>query len=212
MASWRLKSLSTDVVPRAAAAMARAFERDEHTVGLLPPDRTPERLEALLQAAAREAIDAGPHAVGAIEDGTGAVLGVALWYAPNTSPSRLSVARNVPSYARAFGSRLPYGLRTSWSEERHRPKMPHWYLAWLGSAPEAQGSGVGRALVEYGLERADTEGVGAYVESSSRANVAYYGKFGFVEMGPVPSPGTIPTIAMWRPVTRGTTAPGTAGS
>jgi GNAT superfamily N-acetyltransferase len=46
--------------------------------------------------------------------------------------------------------------------------------------PEAQGKGVGRALMEEVLEMADREGVEAYLESSRKEpNVAIYEKFGF---------------------------------
>jgi GNAT superfamily N-acetyltransferase len=46
--------------------------------------------------------------------------------------------------------------------------------------PEAQGRGVGRALMEEVLGMADWEGVECYLESSRREpNVAIYEKFGF---------------------------------
>ncbi|KAF2276310.1 acetyltransferas-like protein [Westerdykella ornata] len=46
--------------------------------------------------------------------------------------------------------------------------------------PEAQGNGVGRALMEEVLRQADKEGVWCYLESSRREpNVTIYEKFGF---------------------------------
>lgn len=46
--------------------------------------------------------------------------------------------------------------------------------------PEAQGKGVGRALMEEVLSAADKEGVWCYLESSRKEpNVAIYEKFGF---------------------------------
>lgn len=46
--------------------------------------------------------------------------------------------------------------------------------------PEAQGKGVGRALMEEVLRVADEEGIACYLESSRREpNVAIYEKFGF---------------------------------
>lgn len=46
--------------------------------------------------------------------------------------------------------------------------------------PEAQGKGVGRALMEEVLEKADEEGKKCYLESSRDVpNVAIYEKFGF---------------------------------
>jgi len=46
--------------------------------------------------------------------------------------------------------------------------------------PEAQGQGVGRALMEVVLHKADKEGVWCYLESSRKVpNVAIYERFGF---------------------------------
>ena len=46
--------------------------------------------------------------------------------------------------------------------------------------PEAQGKGVGRALMEEVLKLADEEGVWCYLESSRKVpNVPIYEKFGF---------------------------------
>ncbi|KAF2873827.1 acetyltransferas-like protein [Massariosphaeria phaeospora] len=46
--------------------------------------------------------------------------------------------------------------------------------------PEAQGKGIGRALMEEVLQQADKEGVWCYLESSKREpNVAIYERFGF---------------------------------
>lgn len=46
--------------------------------------------------------------------------------------------------------------------------------------PEAQGKGVGRALMEEVLKEADEKGIPAYLESSRKdPNVPIYEKFGF---------------------------------
>lgn len=59
--------------------------------------------------------------------------------------------------------------------------------------PEAQGQGVGRALMEEVLRTADNEGVCCYLESSRKVpNVPIYEKFGFrlVREMPCQDPGT----------------------
>ena len=52
-------------------------------------------------------------------------------------------------------------------------------LEIIGTAPEHQGKGSGTALLAPMVERADTEGVGMYLESSKESNIAYYRRFGF---------------------------------
>ncbi len=49
----------------------------------------------------------------------------------------------------------------------------------LGVRPDAQRRGLGSKLIEPVLRRADRDGVACYLETSDRANVAYYERFGF---------------------------------
>jgi GNAT superfamily N-acetyltransferase len=55
--------------------------------------------------------------------------------------------------------------------ERHHPKEPHWYLAFVGCDPTCQGQGLGSALIKEGLRRCDADGLPAYLESSSPRNI-----------------------------------------
>jgi len=78
------------------------------------------------------------------------------------------------------------GLRVSsrWARvaetlhEHHEP-LPHWYLALLGVEPELQGSGVGAALLGAWLRLVDADGRGAYLETDTSRNVAFYERAGF---------------------------------
>lgn len=56
----------------------------------------------------------------------------------------------------------------------------YYFCNILTVLPEAQGTGVGRALAEEVLRVADREGVECYLESSRKVpNVAIYERFGF---------------------------------
>lgn len=47
-------------------------------------------------------------------------------------------------------------------------------------SPEAQGKGIGRAMMEYVTDRADAEGMPCYLESSrDKPNMDIYSRFGF---------------------------------
>lgn len=66
-----------------------------------------------------------------------------------------------------------------------------WYLEVLGVDPDAQGAGLGGALVRHGLELAREDGAGAFLETFAARNVRYYERFGFnvVDEDDVPGKG-----------------------
>ncbi len=64
-------------------------------------------------------------------------------------------------------------------ERAHPRKSPHFYLAVLGTEPEAQGRGLGSAVLGGVLEQCDRDGVGAYLESSKERNIDFYARHGF---------------------------------
>ena len=62
----------------------------------------------------------------------------------------------------------------------HRDVPPaHWYVMVVGVAPEKQGKGIGRALLQPIIERADTAGQPCYLETAQPANVGLYERLGF---------------------------------
>jgi ribosomal protein S18 acetylase RimI-like enzyme len=63
----------------------------------------------------------------------------------------------------------------------HKRDVPlrHWYLPTLGVDPPRQGQGVGSALIQPVLSRADAEGLLCYLETETAGNVAFYERHGF---------------------------------
>jgi ribosomal protein S18 acetylase RimI-like enzyme len=66
--------------------------------------------------------------------------------------------------------------------EKHHPHEPHWYLPFIGVEPNAQGRGLGAALMKHALARCDREGALAYLESSNPRNISLYERHGFVRV------------------------------
>src|SRR5262249_38331597 len=93
---------------------------------------------------------------------------------------------------------------------------PHWYLAFLGTDPSAQGQGLGPAIMRPVLEQCDSDGVAAYLESSKEdqpnmqagtpaylesskeSNISFYERFGFKVIGEHRLPGGPKVWPMWR--------------
>jgi GNAT superfamily N-acetyltransferase len=82
--------------------------------------------------------------------------------------------------------------------ERRHPVRPHYYLSVLGTEPQQQGGGIGSALLGPVLQRCDTDGVGAYLESSKESNVDFYVRHGFSVTERIELPEGPALWLMWR--------------
>jgi ribosomal protein S18 acetylase RimI-like enzyme len=162
---------TADDVPRLARSLARAFHDDPVATFSNPRDSSRERRMAFFfSGRLRTLLD--EELVYCTEDGVGA----ALW-AP---PDRWHVPpREALRTLRLVNARAPFLMVGFARMEKLHPREPHFYLSTLGVAPEAQGRGLGSALMAPMLERCDREGVPAYLESSKERNVAYYARHGF---------------------------------
>jgi GNAT superfamily N-acetyltransferase len=83
--------------------------------------------------------------------------------------------------------------------EKVHPKEEHYYLEALGTRQDMQSKGVGSAMIRHMLDRCDTEGMPAYLESSNPRNVPFYARHGFEKTGEIVAGKGAPTVtAMWR--------------
>jgi GNAT superfamily N-acetyltransferase len=74
------------------------------------------------------------------------------------------------------------------------PDEPHWMLDMVGVDPARRGEGIGDALVRYGVERAVTDGVPAFLETGVERNLGFYARFGFGVAHEEDAPGGGPHI------------------
>lgn len=99
------------------------------------------------------------------------VLQTALAPTPWT-PSPLGLLR-----ARAYGN----------ASSSLYPKGRHWYLHAIGVHPDAQGQGVGRALLRHMLQLAGPDAI--HLQTNDPANLPIYARYGFEVTGELnPSP------------------------
>jgi GNAT superfamily N-acetyltransferase len=126
-------------------------------------------------------------------------VGGALWLPPGQN--RLSVRERIRDVLSLLPEGLPglgRGARFDTLIHEHWPREPHWYLSTLSVEPSAQRTGAGTTLIGPGLERADADGVPAYLETQRRANVPFYRRFGFEEIGEIRTGDSPPLWRMWR--------------
>jgi ribosomal protein S18 acetylase RimI-like enzyme len=173
----RVRRATSADVPALAAMLARAFLDDPVASWAWRPDRL--RLGALerFHGVRLRQLLAGEE-VWTIDELTCA----ALWAPPGRWHSTLrETAELVPSFGhpRLF-ARMPM-IALGWEklERAHPHTPPHMYLALLGTEPEAQGRGLGSAVLAPVLAQCDSDGVGAYLESSKERNIDFYARHGF---------------------------------
>jgi GNAT superfamily N-acetyltransferase len=68
----------------------------------------------------------------------------------------------------------------------------------LGTEPEAQGQGLGSAVLGGVLEQCDRDGVGAFLESSKERNIDFYARHGFRVREEIRLLRGPPMWSMWR--------------
>lgn len=81
---------------------------------------------------------------------------------------------------------------------KHDPPEPSWQLDSIAVAPELQGRGIGRTLIEAGLARARAQRTGAFLSTGTEANVAIYARCGFRVYEEAQAPGGGPHIWFMR--------------
>jgi ribosomal protein S18 acetylase RimI-like enzyme len=176
--SAEIRSATPDEMPRAVSAIVAAFLTD-------PPARFAwPSVHDYLQAmplATREFSGV------CFEHGTAYVsadfCGAALWLPPGVQPNGEAVERVFRDTAKR--EHLDDLLATFEKMDQSHPKEAHWYLPQIGVEPNAQGRGLGAALMRHALARCDQERALAYLEASKPQNIPFYERFGFEVIGEI---------------------------
>ncbi|WP_106403402.1 GNAT family N-acetyltransferase [Actinocorallia populi] len=105
-------------------------------------------------------------------------LAVAAWATPDQDPSP-AFAEIGPLLGDLAGDRAFAYESADQAVAPHRPKEPAWFLNTVAVAPEAQGRGLGSAVLAPGIEAAARAGHPAFLETSGERNVAFYERLGF---------------------------------
>ena len=126
--------------------------------------------------------------------------GAAVWIAPHgPHGAEHALVRTVDQLAED-----PARCRSFWDwVGSMTPKEPMWVLDHVGVDPNRQGSGIGTALVNFGLARAAEGGVAAYLEAGNPRNVPYYERLGFSVFAHADAPDGGPHIWFMRCETPG---------
>lgn len=187
-----VRTLRTTDTAAAGAVLAKAFA-DDPVVGWMLPDA--RRGELLLPGLFGLFVDAyaplhASHIGGA---------GVALWSPPGRQAVPEDAAeRFAERIAAAAGPDTDRIFVAMAALEPCHPHRPCHHPNFLGVDPEAQGRGLGSALLPATLLRADAAAEPAYLEATSPGNRRLYERHGFATVGEIVIPDGPPLWAMWR--------------
>jgi ribosomal protein S18 acetylase RimI-like enzyme len=182
-----------------ADSLASAFSEDPlftWMAGGAPNKAVAPKLRVVFDAFLKLELVRSEHLVFTDED----CIGVALWKAPNHwKMSSSDMLRALPAMLRGLGTKTPRMMGAFNAIEKVHPAEEHYYLEALGTRQDMQSKGVGSAVIREVLDRCDTEGLPAYLESSNPRNVPFYARHGFETTGEIVVGKGAPTVtAMWR--------------
>jgi ribosomal protein S18 acetylase RimI-like enzyme len=176
--SIEIRSATSDEIPRAVAAIVAAFLTD-------PPARFawPSPHDYLVAMP----VATGEFAGSSFQHGTAYVsadfCGAALWLPPGVEPNGRALEKVFRDTARP--EHMDDLLGTFEKMEQSHPREAHWYLPQIGVEPNAQGKGIGAALMRHALARCDQERALAYLEASKPQNIPFYQRHGFEVIGEI---------------------------
>lgn len=128
---------------------------------------------------------------------------VGFWHPPGVADHLTisTAARLLPAFVPVLGHHPVKAVRVLRAVLQRRPSEPHWYLSHLAVHPDRQGRGHGQQLLRRGLDHAEADGVGVYVETANSDNLPFYRSSGLHEVGVVRVAGA-PTVwcLWWSPI------------
>jgi ribosomal protein S18 acetylase RimI-like enzyme len=172
--------------------LSRAFYDDPLQIYTLPdPAERAARSPALFAAALRYG-----QLFGEVLTTAGPPVGVAIWIRPDAwdiTPQRAAAARldRLPEEIGADAAGRFFSALAAADPYHRRDVDPvHWWVMVLGVAPEAQGRGLARSLLEPVMERAEAAGQPCYLETANPKNIAFYERFGFRRIAEILEPAS----------------------
>lgn len=189
----RFRAATAADVAAAAEVLAAAFDGDPWIAWVVAGDRHRERIAAL-QVNLLGLVGVPHGEVWLAEDDAGEVVGAAAWLLADREVPHSAWAAVAVGEADLMGDRAASAAAAAAATRHLRPTHPHHLLATLGVLPTHTGRGIGSALLAPVLARADAGGVDSYLETSTEANLRFYGRLGFLVAGHVVVPGGGPPV------------------
>jgi GNAT superfamily N-acetyltransferase len=191
-----VQAAPVDAAPKVASALADAFSDDPVFRWLVPGrGRLPKRLRAVFLVEMEQYVMPRGGTVWTTSgyDGAVAELPPGAWEMPNSFTGREALR-----WMRAFGRRLPRAIEVQRAMQERHLREPHFYVRTVGVRTALQGQGVGSLLLQSTLQRADSAGLPAYIEASTKRTAALYARLGVVHVDVLVLPNGGPPVWLMR--------------
>jgi ribosomal protein S18 acetylase RimI-like enzyme len=181
-------------VRAAAKVLAAAFHEDPWMKWTFQDDATrPVLAEAWMRGAAEASLEAGHGYV------TRDLSAVALWGPPDVAFINAAFFKPMWSLVMGANAHRMDEIKEGFSAiGAMHPEEGAFYLNSIGVDPSVRGSGRGSKLLSRVLDMCDSDGLPAYLESSSGRNLGLYERHGFKVIQEITIPDGPMMWAMWR--------------
>jgi ribosomal protein S18 acetylase RimI-like enzyme len=178
------------------ATLVSAFAEDPVERWMFPePERYRRYFPEFVAAFAGEAFRSG--SVWTLADRAA----VAVWMPPGVEPDGDAIvamlSRGMPS------ARQDDVFAVLEQMDAAHPRVPHWYLPWLGVRRDRQGAGLGGRLLDHCLARVDEDRLPAFLETPNPRTVRFYERQGFAVTAVSQAGACPPMTSMLRPAGAG---------
>ena len=109
--------------------------------------------------------------------------GTALWLPPNIEADEETFVKEIEQNVLIEKQESLFKVLDEL--EKYHPEAPCWYLPIIAVDPHYQNNGIGSLLMKHALEKIDSDGLPAYLESSNPRNMSLYKRYGFETMGQI---------------------------
>jgi ribosomal protein S18 acetylase RimI-like enzyme len=179
-----VESLGTADVPAAADVLARAFYENPVFMQVFAEDAPAKRLRHVQGCMLGFVKATQRDGVGEIVKVDSKVAAVSLAFAPGKFPPGVIAQLIGARGPLACGPRRALRLaRVDQEMRKSHLREPHWYLWFLGTAPDQQGKGLGSRLLRSLSAKSLASQVPCYLETEKASSVRLYEKHGYVVTG-----------------------------
>ncbi|MFF4021294.1 GNAT family N-acetyltransferase [Nocardia elegans] len=179
-----MRTATRDDITGMVRVLAAAFAHDDPIEEYVFPDeavrhrRSPRMLRTMIT---HRFLPAGGAEVAELD---GRIVGVLLWYPDGYRPGGLREFLAGPLFLAGMGTAVGRGTEVDRTMDRAAPPEPHFFHVYLGTDPELQRRGIGRALYASFTDKADRQGV-LLCGICKDENVGYYEALGNERTGSV---------------------------